>query len=76
MASTGSSMPLQCLKALPQQIDRQMVEQSGEPLSLPVPCTLRKPSDRPTSRCVESVCDGEVFSVIRFLSSPASAAGI
>src|ERR1035438_1126378 len=34
------SLPLQGVKAVPQQIDRHMVKQSGKPFLLPFPCCL------------------------------------
>jgi hypothetical protein len=36
----GCSVPLQCVKAVPQQIDRPVVEQSSKPFLFPFPCCL------------------------------------
>jgi hypothetical protein len=37
---SGRGLPLQCVKAVPEQIQSHMMEQSGEPFLLPYRCCL------------------------------------
>src|SRR5713101_4920234 len=71
----GRSLPLQRVKAVPEQIHAQMVEQSRESVPSPFPSRLTHTAQSlgtPVSRSVSGEC-GAMFSLARALPSPISA---
>src|SRR5437868_12992718 len=71
----SKSLPLQCVKAVPQQIHAQMMEQSRELSCFFALATCRTPFNPWDTRaplCVGLVWDCAMFSLVHALPSPAS----